>query len=618
MKGNELDRLLMAMSRSRLVLRRYREERARAVRQYVGSHYSDDAVRQKVPMPLIQMYCEIIGSKLIAQNPRVMLGTFAKQNKSAVKAMEAWVNHAIPRMKFADTMQRVVLDALFSIGIAKVALASPANSSVFGWGLKAGEPFCERVSLDDFVFDVHARDFSQVDYIGHRYRVALDVVKRSTLYSSDRKTLSPTTDPLFNREGDERLNVLGRTTIAGSDAEEFRDHVDLWEIYLPHTRRIITIADEESQGALGEGFDRRKPLRDQPWVGPPSGPYHVLSFGLVPDNPMPVGPVMHLIDLHEAANENLRKLMRQAANYKQVTFIQGGADEDGNRVLKADDGDIIRVDNPEAISQTQFRGPNADITQFMLALKELFSWTAGNLDIAGGLSPQSKTASQDEMLNQNSSSTIATKQERVINYTTDVISAMCWFWWYHPTGIMTTTTKLPGLPDAAIQRKVYPRGATQPNGLPFPNQRDANFEELDILVDPYSLQHTSPQQKLAAITQIVTQIIIPMQPLLQQQGIYFDVNAFLEHVAKYQNLPDLAEIVSIAEPPQEIGEPGKSSTEMETPKPAETKRTYERTNRSERTESGTNQAMRMGLMGQNPGGNSASRNGMPSRNGSPG
>ena len=109
----DLDRLMRAMSRSRLVLRRYREERARAVKQYVGAHYSEESVRSKVPLNLIKLYCKIVGSKLFSHNPRVMLQTFAKQNKAAVDAMEAWVNHQIPRMKFAETMQRVVLDGLF-------------------------------------------------------------------------------------------------------------------------------------------------------------------------------------------------------------------------------------------------------------------------------------------------------------------------------------------------------------------------------------------------------------------------------------------------------------------------------------------------------------------------
>jgi hypothetical protein len=614
----DLDRLLIAMARSRLVLRRYREERSKAVKQFVGSHYSDDAVRQKVPLNLIRMYCQIVGSKLVAHSPRVMLSTFAKQNKAPVQAMEAWVNHQLPKMKFARTMQRCVLDSFFGLAIMKVALATPAHVSLFGAGtVKVGEPFAERVSFDDFAYDIHCRDLAEAQFAGHRYRVPLSAIRNSTLYNfRQRKNLTASSDPLFNREGDERLNVLGRTTIAGSDSEEYREMVDLWEFWIPDLRKIVTVADPDSDGVLGgEGFDTRKPLREQDWVGPPTGPFHYLPLDDVPDNPMPVGPALALLDLHEATNENLRKLMRQAANFKQVCFVQGGANEDGSRILTADDGDIVKLDNPENIAQTNFRGPNAEITQFMLALKEMFSWASGNLDILGGLSPQSKTASQDQMLNQNSAASVADMQEKVIAFNQEVVSALCWYWWYHPTGTMTITKKLPGLPDAEIQRKVFPRGHTLPNGVPHPMARDAWFEDLDIMVDPYSLQHSTPQEKLAKIMQLVTQVIIPMQPLLQQQGVFFDVNAFLEHVAKYNNLPDLNDIVSIAEPLQTQGQPGQSQAEMGQTKPPSTNRTYTRENVSSRTQQGTSEAMRMGLMGQNPGGNPSSRNGKPSMNG---
>jgi len=606
----DLDRLMMAMTRARLVLKRYREERMLAVKQYAGGHYSEEAVRRGPPLNLIKLYCRVVGSKLYAHAPKVMMGTFAKQNKAAVAAMEAWVNHRLPKMHFSDTVSRIVLDALFSIGIGKVALAAPTDAAAFnGGGVRVGEPFLDRVSLDDFVFDVHARDLNQAEFIGHRYRVPLEDLRRSTLYSPERLKLAATADPLFNREGDERANVLGRTTISGSDAEEYRDHVDLWEVYLPHAKRVVTIADEDSQAAF-EGYDRRRPLRDQAWVGPPTGPYHILAFNLVPDNPMPSGPVLDLIDLHEALNKNLRKLIRQSERYKAVCFVAGGADEDGNRVMKADDGDIIRVDNPDLLNQTAFGGPAPDLTQFMMVLKDLFSWAAGNLDILGGLSPQAKTATQDEMLQQNSSGQVAEMQEVTVAFVQKVVQALCWYWWYHPTGVMETQKKLPGLPDAAIQRKVYPRGATQPNGVPMPLTRDAWFEDLDIQIDPYSVQHSTPGMKLQAIMQVVQTVIVPMQPLLQQQGIYFDVNSFLDHIARYQNLPDLADIVSIAEPPQTVGAPGQSATQQEPGKPAVTERTVTRVNRSERTEQGTTQALRMGLMGQNPGGApGASKNG---------
>src|SRR6516162_8737303 len=86
----DLDRLCAAAQRARWVLRRFRQERARAVQLYLGGHWSDEASWEKQPVNLISLYCQIVGRNLIAKNPRVLLSTFDKQNKPAVSAMQSW------------------------------------------------------------------------------------------------------------------------------------------------------------------------------------------------------------------------------------------------------------------------------------------------------------------------------------------------------------------------------------------------------------------------------------------------------------------------------------------------------------------------------------------------
>src|SRR5260370_6344382 len=169
-KRVDIDRLCLAMIRSRLMLRRFREERREMVRQYVGNHWSEEGTSEKVTVNLIGLYVSVVGRNLIAKNPRVMLSTFDRQNKPAVSAMQTWCNSEIVRMKMQNTLKRVVLDGLFSLGICKVALATPADSASVAWNLVAGQPFAERVDLDDFVFDMHARDFSECSFIGNRDR----------------------------------------------------------------------------------------------------------------------------------------------------------------------------------------------------------------------------------------------------------------------------------------------------------------------------------------------------------------------------------------------------------------------------------------------------------------
>lgn len=550
----DLPRLTAAMRKARQSLQRFREERRAAVRQYVGRHWSEEGTRETVPVNLISLYVGIVGRTLIAKDPRVMLSTFDRNSKAAVKAMEQWVNREMKNMNLANTLQRVVVDALFSIGICKVALSTPQDAASVSWNLPAGQPFAERVDLDDFVFDVHARDFSEVSFIGHRYRVPLDSVRDSKLYSARRKELTASNDDPFNQEGDEKVSVLGRGYNA--NAEEFEEHVDLWEVYLPRYRTVLTLEDP-----LDCGDEDYEPLRQQEWIGPDCGPYHILGYLCVPGNAMPKAPIQDLCDLHEFVNKTYRKLFRQADRQKSNTFVMGGADEDGSRVMSASDGEILRVDNPDKIKEVVMGGPNQG--NFLLGQHawELFSKMGGNLEMMGGLAPQSKTASQDKMLAASASGQIASMQQDTIGMAERVIRSLCWYFHYHPELVMKVKYSLPGLPDATIQRKVSPQQRSQ-----------IRFEDMDIEVDPYSMQQATPQTRVANI-QAVLQQIQPFMQLAQAQGVMLDVNALLTKYAGYLDMPDLAEILTIQEPPQPDAEAGGGGGAGG---PAETTRNYVR------------------------------------------
>jgi hypothetical protein len=581
------------MQKARLTLRRQREERREAVRQLVGRHWSEDGSQLAVPLNLLALYVRIMSAKLIAQNPRCLLSTFKRQHKPTVSAMQDWINDAIPKMCLGETLQRVGIDALFSVGVTKVALASPAQAAVSGWKVQAGMPFAERVDLDDLVFDVHARSFEEVGYIGHRFRAPIDVIKDSKFYGAARKELEPDDDSFFNAEGDERISMLGRGYY--SDQEDYEDFVDLWEIYLPRHRVIVTLAHDYVKGADGKraGDYGARALKEQTWLGPYCGPYHVLGLGVVPGNAMPKAPVQDLMDLHLAVNRIERKLINQAERQKEILAVQGGASEDGSRVVEASDGQAIKMDHPESAVVRNFGGPNQQNFGMLADMVNRFSWAAGNLDILGGLSPQSKTAKQDELLQQNSSAGVADLQQRMVTHTAAVMRSLCWYFHHDPVRVMQSTFSLPGMPELTLDREVTPQ-----------DRRQIPFEQLGVKVDPYSLQYQTPQARLAGMQQVVQTIVMPMSQLLQAQGISFDVNAYLKKVGEYMDMPDLADIITIREPPQT--DPAGGGGEAGPGGPAETTRNYVRESMPGRTRQGNDMNMASSLMGANPGGSQES------------
>lgn len=569
--GIDLNRLTAASRVSRMVMKRFREERAEAVRKYVGIHYSDNGSVEKQPINLLANYVSIVGKSLIAQDPRVMLSVMAQEHKPMVSAMEDWANLQIQKVEFANTEQRIVHDGLFSMGMAKICLATPAMAAMTGWGLTAGEGSIMPVDIDDFTYDVHARDFSQVSYIGHRYRVPIDVVKDARFYNKSRKKLQPSVDQPYNSQGDEKISMIGRTYYASND-QEFEDFVELWEFYLPRHRRVITMAAD----LMGElDYDETEPLMDQPWIGPYCGPYHPLGFGTVPGNPWPLAPIMNLVDLHDATNRLWRKTIRQGERQKELLLVSGGATEDGNRVQNANDGEIIRCDNPDKAKPATFGGPNQANFQLAIETEKKFSEKAGNLELLGGTGPQAKTATQDKLLNENAGRAIQDMQQTVIKHTSGVLKALCWYWYHDPRNVMKTNFSVPGLPNISTVRTVTP-----------PDRQRVPFEELKIEVDPYSLTYQTPQSRLQTITQTFTSFIVPMMPLLQQQGIGLDLNALLNKVGKYADMPDLIDFVKFIQPPD--NEAASPADQPQVGKPAETTRNYNRTSNAGSNEEQSN------------------------------
>jgi hypothetical protein len=574
--SDDIARLTSAMQRARLVLRTPRQNRFDFVREFVGSRWSEEGARRDVPCNLIAAYVHIVLTKLIMHNPRYMLSTWSKKIRPVITAEEDWINKEVEKMQLVDSLQECGLDGLFSIGVMKVALAGPGDAALSGWQIKAGEPFAEPIDLDDFVYDIHCKKLREAGYMGHRYRVPTAVAKK--MYGK-KSGVEAQHDPLFNMEGDERIGVLGRTTLGG-DSEEFEDFTSLWEVYIPRHKVVITLLDDQLTGASAGGDVKAvrgygKALKIQKWLGPSTGPYHILGFGKVPGNPMPKAPVQDLYDLHISVNEMLRKLLREAKNYKSWTAVQGGADADGNRVMTVNDGEIIKVDNPEKIIKMESAVPNQQIFMLFESMRNLFSWLAGNLDVMGGLTPQGDTATQEKLLNANSSATIDEMQQRMVDFTASVGSALCWYWHHHPTKVMRSEYQAPGLNVMSVPRRVFPQGqGTGPMGRQR-MARDHDWDDMEVKVDPYSLPHSTPSQRLQMMQQLVTSVFLPMAQLAQTQGISLDLHEFFSQWGKLTDNPEVDQLLTIGEPPPPQEQGGSGAPEAG-PGPAETTRNYTR------------------------------------------
>lgn len=539
----DVTRLCSAIQKDRRRLERFRTNMVDAVKQYVGSRWNDEGSDKPVPVNLISLFAKSVVPKLVADNPRFMLSTYDRSAKAMVSAMQDWVNEEAIRMNLKKTFTKLAYNGAFSIGIAKVALATASDAERYAWRLKAGRPFVSYVDLDDWVHDGCTRNLAEAGYCGHRFRVPLEIAKNDPTFGSNRSKLTAATNTRYNAGGDEKLGAMSQTDeYTGFD--EYEDYVDLWEIYLPRHKKIVTLADDQVTGAVA--YEGGEPLKVQDWIGPDSGPYYFLEFYDVPGNAMPKAPVQDIMDNHMFVNRCVRKLHDQTDRVKDLTFVRGAADKDGNAVMAASDGDIIKVENPEGIVQVSTGGANGKLYGMFRDYFELSKQLPGNLDAIAGLSASTKTVGQDKMLNEAATAGVLEMQATMVDFVARVGQGLCWYLYHHPELVMETQFAAPSTPEITIPRKVTPEQRMQ-----------SPWTALKIEVNPYSLQYTSPLGRAGVIRQIVSDLL-PLTPLLQQRGVMFDANAYVRFQADNYNVPELLDLFTTQEPPPTPGPGGGS------------------------------------------------------------
>jgi len=526
----DLMRLRESLHDARQQLRVFHEHWLEALQELVGAHYGRLLVgaHTRVHAPLIEKAVTIYSRLLAAQAPQILMLTDAAALKSLAKDAEAVNNRILQESNFEITLQRWVQQSLLApFGILKVGweLAGETEGDD-GEPIPVGEAYLSDVSFDDWVHDLGATRLEEAPYMGHRFRTSLEEVRDNPLYErTARESLTPDEQDNYHEQGQRKSSLLSRGYYG--QREDLTPQVELWELYLPREQLVVTIAAEQTLPAL----------RVAEWVGPERGPYHFLYYTEVPNNSLPLAPVANWMDLHELNNTVLRKLARQAENQKIVGLYAEGDDESATRITEADDMEWVGVRDPQRIAEVRFNGPDAANQQFFLAMQDLFNNLSGNLDLLGGLGPQSDTVGQDQLISDRASERVEWMKDRVYLRTRDVCESIAWYYWHDPVRLYAGVRELPHT-DLAIPVEITPE------------MRSGNWQKFNFEIVPHSMQKLSPAQRMNELRQLM-QELTALGPLLEQQGLALNVQAYLETYAKYRHMPEVRELVTLLE-----GEPG--------------------------------------------------------------
>lgn len=576
MEQAKVNRLKSAVTGSYDRLKTYRNNRMYALQQYAGRNYGSNGASDKVPVNLLETAVSIYVQQLAPRAPRALVTTKHSILKSQAVMLETALNRVIDEIDLGKQLKRLVRDALFSVGIARVGIQARKVVEIDGKGFISGPPSVDVIDLEDFVIDMSARRYEEAAFIGDKYRLPLEWVKTCGLFDEKAvKTLKSEKDQGEQTSSDPKAaDLYDKKTRPNDDIYE--DFVELWDIYLPFEGKIVTIG----------GGDDTPVLRETDWDGPASGPYVMLAFSEMPSNVFPVPPVAHWVDMHTLLNAIFRKLGRQAERQKTITVVRSGNSKDGQRVVEANDGETVLSDDPNATKEVRYGGIDSASLAFMLQCKDLFSYNAGNLDALGGLSPMSNTARQDELLSNNASKRVQEMQARTTEFSGKLMELIAWYLWYDPLISIPLTYRIPYLNiDMPVDFT--------------PEDRRGDFLAYNVRIQPYSMQDATPQARLQAMTQVLQTYIIPFGEALMQQGVMPNFDGILKTVARYLDMDELEDILTMAKPSESkpVGSPGPKFSPM---KPAVTKRIVERVSRPGASRNGKDQIMAMALTGQNP------------------
>lgn len=526
-----------------------RKARGRFLAQFVGRFYREGktaATEDQKASPLNMLYTAVttMVPNLVANDPRGKVRTDILPFREYAELLGLATNHLVRKIGLRHTLRRVITDAIFLAGFIKTGIAAGDQVlTIEGVDMEIGEPYAERVDPDDMILDPWAREWDEQSFIGNRFRADLEDLQTTGLYDPDELER-------MSREYDDPQKA-GVARLSGKVPGEFhevRRFVDLCEVYFPKEKVVVTLPYFKDGKA-------DKFLRVAEYMGPETGPYHMLGFTPVPDNLLPVAPAGIWYDLHILGNRIARKLARQAERLKRVLAYQAEGEEDVQGIVDADDGEAVRVQDVNLVKQLEFGGAADDAYAWMEWVKKNFAEQANSLDLLSGVGANAPTLGQSEMLQANTSVRLGDMQNTVYDFTQGVFRDLAFYLHTDP------------LIELPLVRRA---GGVETQVIYSPEQRQGTFFDYTFSIEPHSMARPDPNMAVRRKLEFATNVIPAAANAAMLMGPGFKIGPFLRSLAREVQLEDADEwlddpaiqqwILMKVQAAMATGDPGKAAS----------------------------------------------------------
>lgn len=526
-------RLRKAIKASRDALETHRRVRKLMVQHYCGSWYSTTAPQdsERILVNLMNQTARIHTVALAANNPQVLVSTPNLDNLPFARRFEVNLNKLISDMELDQTFRAIVLDAFFCIGCGVVMMRDTdtrfhglLESEEDVW-LDPGEPWLNRVSLDDLILDMPAKELSKMRFCGHRYRADYEKVMDEPGYDKKVKDkLRPT-----SREAFDSVGATQEIGIDPSQDTDLKDMVWLQDVWIAENKSIVTMSC----------YDDLEPLIEREWTGSQAGPYKFLSLGDVPDRIIPASPAINLFGMHLQQNRLHRRMEDDSDAHRVVQVYPPGMEDDAELLRTAERNGWYRGKSPEQIKQFETGGIDQRDMAMATFLQDEFDRFAGNLQAMGGLGPQASTVGQEEIVHGELSRNVADMRMSVVTFASACTLDLGRLMWQDQT--LEIQSSIPVGSSGIEIRSDW-----------TPEYRQGAFEDYQFKVEPYSMVFKTPEQKLQELFQVLQQIA-PLWPMFQASGATLDAEAIVDEIARLKNRPEFKRFITFATPAAMLG-----------------------------------------------------------------
>lgn len=539
-------KLVEAVQRGHKRLATFRKSRLHFIREYVGSYYDTfEGTVGSNALNLIFNAVRVLVPTMVMNFPKHAIETPYLQARQYAKLLGLALDQHDKKIDIRDVYRRVIVDAIFTMGIMKTGLAQSDDVHVFDDAmgqetLDNGTVYTEAVDWDNFVVDPNSKEylFRDATFMGDRIIVPRQMLLDSGQYNNDLVMQLP-------REGDDmresKASSISMRTIDIDDNYAMMDEVALYEIWVPSANAIVTISgDPETK--------QSDYLRVSDYYGVKEGPYTFLTLTPpVPGNPLPVPMVGIWFDLHVLANRMAKKIAEQAERQKDITVYKPSASDDAQQLRDAGDGDAIKVDDPSAVEVKSFGGQQNSNVNHLASLEGWFNMMAGNPAQVGGMNIESKSATAANILQQNAGVGLEDMKDMV--YIAAASEARKRAWYFHTDPLM----RMP-LVQRQMQQQMVPVNGQwlqmptmqDVQVILTPEARDGDFLDYAFTIQPESMGRVDAkvrlQQEMAFAQQVLPAVMAAAQ-IAMSLGMPFNATAFLIRIAGDMQITWLDEVL---------------------------------------------------------------------------